>query len=262
MLKKKKQYEYISKRCDNILNCVNNFCAHKDHEELHKLRVEIKKLKAYAAFTSKLTGQNLEKKLEPFTDIFRKAGEVRTAHLNLETIKKFGIRSPGFKKSQQAVIENVTAQFTSSSQRYIGNIEKACNSIQHECHDISEKKILKFYEKKIDSLSVFFNQNFDEKKLHSRRKIIKMLLYADNLLSPKLKRELALNTSYFDVLQDTAGKWHDVVVINDMLNSAQINNNKLDRLMKDKDGLLQAVKSLATHFDKNLSLKKTIYAGP
>src|SRR5215218_8905532 len=98
MLKKNEQYEYISTRCDNILTCMIKFCGNSDAEELHKLRVEIKKLKAYAAFASKLTGKNLKKKLAPVTTVFRKAGEIRTANLNLEAIKQYGIRSPGFKK--------------------------------------------------------------------------------------------------------------------------------------------------------------------
>jgi CHAD domain-containing protein len=72
MLKKKKQHEYIDKRCEAMLNCVSKFRENKDHEELHKLRVETKKLKAYAVFTSKLTGKKFKRELAPVTGIFKK----------------------------------------------------------------------------------------------------------------------------------------------------------------------------------------------
>jgi len=134
--------------------------------------------------------------------------------------------------------------------------------MQDECRDISNKKILKFYTAKIESLFLFFSQNFDEKNLHAKRKIIKMLMYAENLVPGKLKEEMALNTSYLDALQDTAGKWHDAIIIIDLLNNIQTSKEKTDRLSQEKEGLLQAVKLLATHFEKNLSLKKTIYTGP
>jgi len=263
MLKKKKQYKYITKRCDNMVMCVNNFCANKDHEELHKLRVEIKKLKAYASFVSKLTDDKLKKTLEPLDEIFRMAGEIRTVHLNLESIQKYRVHAPGLKKEQKALGENVSEQLSVSSQRYIHNIKTACSSIRSLCEDIMNKKICRLYSKKIDSLSSFFGQHFDEKKLHSRRKIIKMLLYTENFLPKKIRRELALNTSYMDILQDVAGKWHDAIIAIELLESSPYaGKEKPERLLHDKDGLLQAVKLLATHFEKNISLKKTIYAGP
>ena len=262
MLKKERQYEYIDKRCENTVESVNNFCGNKDHEELHKLRVEIKKLKACAAFTAKLRGEHYKKKLRPVTEIFKKAGEIRTARLNMETLKKYRIRSTAFRKGQLAISENVTEQFIASSKRYAETIESTCAIIRDDCHDIRNKKIRQFYSEKIEFLSLFFREKFDEKHLHERRKIIKVLVYADNLLPEELKQELALNVSYLDTLQDMIGKWHDAIVIIDMLNNAQTNKERTGRLVQEKEGLLQAVKSLATHFEQNLSIKKTLYGGP
>ena len=263
MLEKEKQYEYIEKRCENLLTCVNDFSTNADHEEMHKLRVEIKKLRAYAGFVSRLRKKDVKRKLEPIKEIFRKAGEVRTAQLNLETIKKYKIRSTGFKKSQQAVGENVSKQFVASAQRYATIIEDVCQSLKSDCRKIRNKEIRRFFSEKIEALSLFFSQDFDEKKLHARRKIIKVLLYMENLLPEKLREELALNISYFDALQETAGKWHDALVTIDLLaHNPGTNKESLDLLIRDKDGLFQAVKLLATHFDKNLSIKKRLYTGP
>ena len=87
-------------------------------------------------------------------------------------------------------------------------------------------------------------------------------MYTENLLPGKLKEKMALNTSYLDALQDTAGKWHDAIIIIDLLNNIHVGKEKTDVLLQEKEGLLQAVKLLATHFEKNLSLKKTLYTGP
>ena len=262
MLKKERQYEYIDKRCENTVQSLNNFCENKNHEELHKLRVEIKKLKAYAAFTAKIKGEHYKKKLRPVTEIFKKAGEIRTARLNLETLKKYRIRSTAFRKGQLAISENVSEQFVASSQRYIDAIESTCAIIRDDCDDIRNKKILEFYSEKIEFLSLYFREKFDEQHLHARRKIIKMLVYADNLLPEELNQKLALNVSYLDTLQDIIGKWHDEIILVDLLNKAQTNKKKTELLVQQKEGLLQAVKSLATRFKQNLSIKKTLYAGP
>ena len=262
MLQKERQYEYIDKRCENAILSVKNFGENKDHEELHKLRVEIKKLKAFAAFTAKLADKHYKKKLRPVTDIFKKAGEIRTARLNLATLKKYRIRATAFRRGQLAISENVAQQFNTSSERYTQVIKSTCDELRNDCSDVSNKKIREFYSKKIELLALFFTEKFDEHKLHERRKIIKRLVYADSLLPDKLKGELAINIPYLDTLQDIIGKWHDVLVIIDLLNNAGTGAQKTALLVREKEGLLQAVKSLAHHFEKNISIKKTLYTGP
>ncbi|HYK47861.1 MAG TPA: CHAD domain-containing protein [Parafilimonas sp.] len=262
MLKKEQQYEYIDKRCENATLAVKNFGENKDHEELHKLRVEIKKLKACAAFTSKLAGEHYKKKLRPVSEIFKKAGEIRTARLNLATLKKYRIRATAFRQGQLAIGENVAQQFNTSSGRYTQVIKSTCDELRDDCGDISNKKIREFYSKKIELLSMFFTEKFDEGKLHERRKIIKRLVYVDSLLPDKLKAELAINIPYLDTLQDIIGKWHDALVIIDLLNKAGTGEQKTALLLREKEGLLQAVKLLANHFEKNISIKKTLYTGP
>jgi len=262
MLKKERQYEYIDKRCENAILSVKNFGENKDHEELHKLRVEIKKLKACATFTSKLTGGHYKKKLRPITDIFKKAGEIRTARLNLATLKKYHIRATAFRRGQLAISENAAQQFNTSAERYTHVIKSTCDVVRNDCCDISNKKIREFYSKKIELLSLFFTEKFDEQKLHERRKIIKRLVYAESLLPDKLKGELAINIPYLDTLQDIIGKWHDALVIIDLLNNAGTGAQKTALLVRQKEGLLQAVKLLANHFEKNISIKKTLYTGP
>ena len=117
MLENKKQYKYIDNRYSTIKECIENFCVNKDPEEMHKLRVEIKKLRAFAAFASKITREDLKRPLGPVIKIFKEAGKIRTAEMHLKLLKKYDIDIPGFKTEQETIVETLSVQFINCSQR-------------------------------------------------------------------------------------------------------------------------------------------------
>jgi len=236
---------------------MNVFCLNKDPEELHKMRVEIKKLKAFTTFAKRLTKEDLAKHIEPVIKTFKLAGQVRTAQLNLQMIKKYRVKDTAFRKEQQTIFKTASAEFIASAEENNNKIYKSCNKLHHYCHEIGTKKILNFYKKEISSLSSFFKKDFDEAKLHGCRKKIKLLLYAESLLKKSTREKLRLNSTYLDELQNAIGEWHDTVILIDLFASRDLTDKEtLKRLAKKREALLWKVRAQAEKFDGNITMEK------
>jgi CHAD domain-containing protein len=257
MLKKKRQHEYIDKRCKSMLLHINSFCTKKNPEELHKMRVEIKKLRAFISFAEKLTKEDFSKHIQPVIKVFKQAGKMRTANLNLKMIRKYHIHNADFRKEQQAVFKTASEEFCASSEENRSSICESCSSIQDKCRDIDNKEIFKFYKKRIHSLSSFFSKKIDEKKLHARRKKIKILLYAESFLQRSVREKLKLNKSYLDTLQNAIGEWHDTALLIELFENMNFAGKEtMEQLTKKKESLLQTVEVTAKEFDKNVITEK------
>ncbi len=234
---------------------ITDFVMKEDFEALHKLRVEIKKLRAFAAFAEKYTEGNFSKTLKPVIKIFKHAGRIRTTELNLQMIKKYKIGNADFINNEQAVCKENSNKFKDSLKFYINTIPKSFSKIQSKFHDIRNKRIFNFYKKQLDFLKYFFQQELDEKKLHECRKKIKLLLYIENLLPKKIKQKLKLNKTYLDKLQDAIGKWHDALLAAELLKTRNLTGEeKLKQLFNKKNKLLQAVKLLAKNFEEKVTM--------
>ncbi|MEP6513067.1 MAG: CHAD domain-containing protein [Parafilimonas sp.] len=254
MLKKRRQYKFLEKRCNAMQTHITDFVIKEDFEALHELRVEIKKLRAFAAFAEKYTEGNFSKTLKPVIKIFKYAGRIRTAQLNLQMIKKHKIGNADFINNQQVFCQENSDKFKDSLKFYINTIQKFCKKIKSKFHDIENKKIVVFYKKQLDFLKSFFQEELDEKKLHECRKKIKLLLYMENLLPKKVKQKLKLNKTYLDKLQDAIGKWHDAVLTAELLKTRNLTGEeKLKQIFNKKNKLLQTVKLLAKFFEEKVT---------
>jgi CHAD domain-containing protein len=257
MLKKKRQHEYIDKRCKSMILHINAFCVKKSPEELHKLRVEIKKLRAFISFAEKLTNEKFSKHIKPVIKIFKQAGEMRTANLNLKMIRKYRIHNAGFKKEQQAVFKTASEEFCASSEKNKTSICECCEAIRGKCHDIDNKEIIDFYKKRIRSLSAFFSKKTGEGKLHDHRKKIKILLYTESFLQRSVREKLKLNRSYLDALQNAIGEWHDTTLLIGLFQNMNFAGKEtIKQLTKKRETLLQAATLQAKEFDKNVITEK------
>lgn len=257
MLKKKRQHEYIDKRCKNILLYINAFCTKKNPEALHKVRVEIKKLRAFVYFAEKLANEKFSKHVEPVIKIFKKAGKMRTANLYLEMIRKYRIHNADFRKEQQAVFKTVAEEFCASLEENKRSICECCEAIRDKCHDIDNKEILEFFKKRIKSLSSFFSKKPDEDKLHARRKKMKILLYIESFLQRSVREKLKLNRLYLDKLQNAIGEWHDTALLVELFENMNFAGKEtLKQLTKKRETLLQAAVLQAKEFDKNIITAK------
>lgn len=253
MLKKKEQEKFLRKRGYNMVRYLQHFKSTNDPEDLHQLRVEVKKLKGFLALSTYCT---VKQKLSPQAKgVFRQAGMIRTAQLNLEFIKEYQLKSRPFKNNQESIVLVQSQQFSSSVNAYRKIIRKNIDAIAKRLKPLHDKCIILWYNKNIAALTQVF-EKLDTGELHVGRKTIKDLLHVYAMLDKNIHSSLKLNIEYLEQLQEAVGKWHDVDDTYTMLTGARLRNKKvLGIFEKEIAKTLAAIKSLAANFSIRIKLK-------
>src|SRR5579863_7520959 len=114
-MKKKEESKYLDKEWVAMETHLKNFLKTGDQEELHKFRVQIKKLRAmFILFGDTSNQPGLLKEFKPVRKIFKYAGNIRDAHTNLQLSEVYGIKNEAFEAGQQKIITEGTAEFQSN----------------------------------------------------------------------------------------------------------------------------------------------------
>lgn len=258
MLKQKKQERYFNKHWEGMFSHLYNYCVGHDPEELHKLRVEMKKIEALFVLSelcvwNKKDAKKFAKYFEPVRTVFKSAGKIRTAYLNLKMIEKYESEdskfNSKFKEKQNGILMKQSDKFCSHMITFAEIINKNYKPIVKLLRDIESKKIIDIYEKQLKRLDTSLKNYKSSDELHKSRKKIKRLLYAYSFLNKSLTKKINLDTKYFDGLQDDLGKWHDSDVAAELLSSAGFSDKKVIKEVKtQRDNCLKAINSTAENF--------------
>lgn len=254
MLKKEKQKRYFEKRCEVIINCLNDFCRFKNAEDLHTLRVEIKKIKALATLAERCNkNPGIKKTPAYFKKIFRHAALIRTAHLNVKFIAKHTILNATFKKEQTKIIETQSALFCSSIDTYFALVKEFKKTLPENLRNIKNDQILKEYKKQIKKLTEQFENRLPEKEMHTTRKRIKRMLFAYRALNIAVKNKLNLNETYLDKMQNSMGKWHDTIMELKILQAHSIQNVRIkNEVEKQKEKYARLIQAASKNFSTKI----------
>ncbi|MEO6722154.1 MAG: CHAD domain-containing protein [Ferruginibacter sp.] len=253
MLKKKEQEKFLHKRGDNMMRHLREFKKLQDPESLHQLRVEVKKLKGFFALAGHCTAK--QKLTAEAKQVFKQAGVIRTAQLNLEFIEQYHLQSRQFKSEQESVVLIQSREFSSAATAYRKSIQKNINGIAKKIKPIHEKCIVAWYKKNIATLKQVF-EKFDTSELHEGRKTIKNLLHVYPMLDKSITASLKLNIGYLEQLQEAVGKWHDVEVSYTMLIDAKLRNKKLlETFKKEIAKTLATIKPVAANFSSRIKVR-------
>ena len=101
-MKRKKEVRLLKKRQLKIIKHFRAFISSKHQDELHRFRVEIKKMKSLISlFSAASNNSALLKKIKPLKKIFKQAGVIRDAFIHLELVKQYHLTQPELENEQQ-----------------------------------------------------------------------------------------------------------------------------------------------------------------
>lgn len=228
------------------------FSVTQDSEELHHLRIEIKKISALISLLQFNTRSfDFSSCLNPVKTISQKAGEIRNIQLTLLTIMRYTDKKSPLYEAQQARLINLIKTFCSRTALYIKKIKKMQEVILKEICDVKNCCILNWYEEELKKLTQFFARKFRQKYMHEGRKTLKKLLYVYAILYKPIQKKLKLDKHYLHKVEQTIGKWHDVTVsIKILTHSDSVNNGTMEQLLDRKQKLLKACYTLTKCFSK------------
>lgn len=210
MLKKKKQHKYLAKRWHAIRSYLNDFADTSNLEVLHKLRVEVKKLKAFAAFAES-SERDAKEAVRPLRKMFRKAGEIREAGLALQLMHQYHIAAPQLKAATEHTLEQQKNMFHAQTAYYGRQAEKAGTLLRKGLHKVRNKQVRRWMDGQL-TITAGLLAAPPPGELHNVRKKIKNILNVYAMLPAPIAENLYLNEKYLQRLQEKIGNWHDVAV--------------------------------------------------
>jgi CHAD domain-containing protein len=250
MLKRKYLLDHFEFMWESMMAHFYAFSETQDIEELHQLRIEIKKIFALTALLEFSTRSfDFSDCLKPLKTIFIKAGEIRNIQITLLTIMRYTGKNSSLYEVQQAMLTNFIKMFCLKTALYVKNLKQAHKSILIKICDIENGCISSWYEEKLQTLQMFFAKKSVQENMHDGRKTLKKLLYVYAILHKPLQDKLRLNKYYLHKLQESIGKWHDVTVSMEILSRSNFTDNEtVEKLLERKQKLLKLCWELSKNF--------------
>ena len=195
-------------------------------ENLHQLRVSIKKIRALLKMLNKLDSNfEYRKNFSPYRNIFRKAGAIREESLHVEKLNEDKRHQP--KPSVQKNIDKLKEGLVKSIPASLMGISKVQDTIVNCFGKVDRKEILPYCARLFRHFESNWKKMQTEEDLHTFRKRLKHFIYCSQLLTEAEMGELASEKKFrnLDELQDIIGKWHDNVLL---LNKVSKENLEVD----------------------------------
>ena len=123
IMRKKTGNAYFEKLWKEMISHFETFLKTGGQAELHKFRVSIKKLKSLLVlFESGRKRGSLLKRFKPVQKVFKKAGDIRNAQINLQLSEKFDIRDDVFAEQQRQVVSKGISEFQQNRKKFKRNL--------------------------------------------------------------------------------------------------------------------------------------------
>jgi CHAD domain-containing protein len=249
-MKIKQEAKYIDQEWELMSTRLKAFLATGDQEELHKFRVQTKKLRAMLMlFESTSKEHGLLKQFKPVRKIFKHAGNIRNAHVNLELSEKYQLKNERFEIGQQQIIENETALFRNKSAEYLKEMNAANKRLKKLLQKVADDQIAAYYQTQVEHIAAnLTTASFDE-EMHTVRKLIKILVYNQKIAAETLKGSLQFNIAYLNKLQDAIGKWHDNMLAEELFSSPEMTDADIvDKIKHINSSVKRKITLLAKDF--------------
>lgn len=243
MLKRKRQRKYLLKRQLDIQHQLHDFAESRSPEALHKLRVEIKKIKAIMKLYKDEKKTAIE--LKPAREMFQHAGVIREAGINLQIVKQFHISYPAFTANAKRIVQKESEKFSLDMVHYDKQIGSMIRSLMKLLHPIRNSDIKDWVTRQLRKIAAIVTTSSTD-KFHQARKKIKNLIYVHGIFHKQLAAVLPVNIDYLDQLQDIIGKWHDTEVAVELLGGHHSAN--IGKLQKEKDRVENAIHAIGNGF--------------
>lgn len=249
-MKKKEEAKYLEKEWIEMNIYLKNFLKTGDQEALHRFRVQIKKLRAMLSLFEDASRQpGLLKGFKPVRKIFKSAGLIREAHINLQLGERYQLKNELFELGQLKILEEGTMEFRNNGKKFTRNIKNAYNDLRKHLPGIEDNSIAEYYKKQLQQISTNLAVSGFTEDMHTNRKLIKILVYNHKLAETALNGSVTFNAKYLDKLQDTIGKWHDNVVAAQLFSSPELDDKPIVAKINRKNaGIKHTITSMADDF--------------
>jgi len=237
-MKKREEEKYFDKQWETMTASLAAYLETEDPEDLHRFRVQVKKLRAFIVMADSVEDVPVLAPLfKPVKSVFKKAGEIRNAYMNQQLGNAHHTGNNLLMESQQLLQLNAHRDFKLAGDKHLDKINRAQHQLEGKIPPISDLHINLFYQKLLQQIAdTVKNIKFNE-GLHECRKLVKILIYNLKLVRPVLT--IGLNEDYLEQVQTAIGDWHDCVLAIELFSGGEANDNVIVGALKKQMTILK-----------------------
>ncbi len=237
----------------------------QDHDALHQIRVSIKRIRALLLFAEWLTtGKVKARKIyQPLKMLFKSAGFQRDEEVHLRLIadyeKKSRIKAVKYKEFYKKHLSEKKQDLNLQLNDFSEHV------VLPDIKRVLEKTIVQFSEKKLNKKIFTFSirhlkkatRLMDEGKrgYHTARIQMKRAFYLLEVIQQENKYSAKIILEQIKPLEDTLGKWHDLVIARENLSKF---NAGTSEEKKDFNTFNEKINVEITKLEHKLSSNKTL----
>ena len=196
-------------------------------EDVHQLRVFIKRIRTVLSLTKIFSGEGFNKKphFELFSPLFRKAGLLREIHVNEALLYELGSGLlPLYRDYLSESKDSATADLLAEGANFNFSAFEVLNKpLLERMNTLSDGQVAKqsaaYLTGKLNKVGALLNLLNDNQKVHKMRIHLQNIRAALRLmhdLNPSVEIEQLQSDT--ELLTDLIGRWHDVTVFVEELN--------------------------------------------
>lgn len=233
--------KYLKEHLDQVNHYLALFNENKEADNIHQLRVNIKKIKALIRFFAQLEPNIDYKKIfQPIRKLFKQAGEIREMQLYLTKFESFQEKKGKQERNLNAKLANKIDQFLVRLPKW----EKTLNGFLDTITKFNHTFDINFLSAYFNSIIFKSNKRLRKGMFHDARMEIKFILYLKPLFSENQQHDLKINFEFLDNLQEKIGIWHDLLVSQN-LSKSKDHDKKIQR---ELDTLVKEIKAITKSF--------------
>lgn len=243
---------YWNRRVDNVVSLITITRNAGNANYYHDIRIEVKKIKAlFELIRYHDRDFKLKKNLEPFRQLFERAGRIREIQIEKKLLKKYLRQSSS---PYLAVLLSAQNDYDKSFNKIpvtqvVSNILAARNRVKRHIDELSVQAMEKYLVKMERKVMKKLSGELHGRVVHQLRKKLKTLHYNIDQVQPN--REMMGGQHWIKFL-DALGKWHDCEVairhLKKFVRKSKLKNvkvrevsNMLFNLTKEKTALLKRI---------------------
>jgi CHAD domain-containing protein len=255
-MNKKTLQKYFRESAATVDKSLKAFKKKRDMEALHKLRVEVKKMKAVLLLQSgSFDDGKLPVEFGEIKKVFKAAGKIREAGINIELLETHRVADKKIKKELKEIVKKKGADFRENVSAYLRKLHKTVPMFLRKFSNLPEGKIIRLFSNALRSLAASSQVRMGSVQLHDCRKQLKNLLYIHSSLSPAMIKKMKVNIFYLKKLEEMIGEWHDVIIVIDLLKEQGYSEKEMPgKLLAEKVRSRKKVNELLIDFHRNAHL--------
>lgn len=216
--------KYADKQFNSLFESLSLYELTSDPETLHRIRVELKKIKSLFRLINYCTKNfHASEEYLPLKKIFTEAGMIREVDVAKELFAEYKIKMIHYEKKIYDQVKLVSV-FRKNISSYKEAVIKKQNEIKKYFDGINSNCFGKYILSRKLKLQKQFYPEPAVEKLHKSRKIIKEIIYLSGISRWRKKNLIP----HYDKAQELIGSWHDKIFLLNLLKELNIDFHKKD----------------------------------